>query len=188
MHVTIATGVEPGEGETEVAATSVSTLEFARYTELVQCEMAELRALVGTMVPQPQKQPVAATENPLGSAGSTDHRQAWAEYLQGPSAAPTKAPPLLYDSPLDASYPGHGLVNPVIAANMYRIPQPGQMSLIVGKSSLFKGQLAHAVDLFTVITNFRDFSSHQRLCGDWSQAFTITLSTNHGVDQAEHGP
>jgi len=116
--------------------------------------MAELRALVGTLVPQPQKQPVAATENPLGSPGSTNQRQAWAEYLQGPSPVPTKAPPPLYGSPLDASYPGHGLVNPVIATNMYRIPQPGQMGLKVGKSFLFKGQLARAADLFTVITHF----------------------------------
>jgi len=89
---------------------------------------------------------------------------------------PSATPPPAYGSPVDA-YPGHGLVNPVIAANMYRIPQPGQLGLIVGKSTLFKGQLARAADLFTVITHFRDFSNHQRLCGDWSQAFSTTLST-----------
>ena len=31
------TGAEPRAGKTEVAATSVSTLDFTRYTELVQC-------------------------------------------------------------------------------------------------------------------------------------------------------
>jgi len=60
---------------------------------------------------------------------------------------------------------------------MYRIPLPGQMGLIVGKSSLLKGQLARATDLFPAITHFRDFSNHQRMCGDWFQAFSTTLST-----------
>jgi len=97
---------------------------------------------------------------------TTGQRQSWAEYLQEQSSASTKAAPPLYGSPLDASYPGYGLANPVIAANMYRIPQPGQMGLIVGKSTLFKEQLARAADLFTVITHFRDFSNHQCMCGD----------------------
>jgi len=74
----------------EARANLVYSYEFGRYTELMQREMAELRALVGTMVPEPQKQPVAATEDPLSSPGNTDQRQSWAEYLQEQSSVSTK--------------------------------------------------------------------------------------------------
>jgi len=51
------------------------------------------------------------------------------------------------------------------------------MCLIVGKSTLFEGQLARAADHFTVISHFREFSNHQRMFGDCSQAFSTMLST-----------
>jgi len=51
------------------------------------------------------------------------------------------------------------------------------MGPIVGTMNLFKGQLSRAADLYTVFTHFRDFTNHQRLHGDWSQAFSTMFST-----------
>jgi len=79
-----------------------------------------------------------------------DQRQQWAEFLQGPVSSlppPSSGPVPLHGSPLPTPEPLHGLAGPVVAANMYRIPQAGQMGLKVGRTNLCRGQLAHADNL-----------------------------------------
>ena len=64
----------------------------------------------------------------------------------------------------------------------YRLPTEGQTGYILGKQVLLKRTLTKVSDLFTVIQHIREFENHQRVQGDYTQAFATTLAAKAIVE------